>query len=75
MPADLNQAVYLKGLPDGIDFTVTAITPSIPDTSGWSAEYNHVDHGSITLNSGVCLYFLQLSIPFNLMFTFQGIWN
>ncbi|KAJ6256375.1 hypothetical protein Dda_8875 [Drechslerella dactyloides] len=31
MPSDLNQTVCVKGLPDGIDFTVTAIKPSIPD--------------------------------------------
>jgi hypothetical protein len=60
MPGDLNQAVYLKGLPDGIDFTVTAITPSIPDTTGWSAGYDHVDHGSITVNSEVCVYPLYI---------------
>lgn len=45
MPADFNQAMYLKELPDSLDFTITAITPSIPSTSGWSAEYKHVDHG------------------------------
>ncbi|KAI1457896.1 hypothetical protein F4805DRAFT_457339 [Annulohypoxylon moriforme] len=65
MPGDLNQAVYLKGLPDGLDFTVTAITPSIPDDSGWSAGYTHVDHGSITVNEKGTWDYLHL--PFKLL--------
>ncbi|OTB03218.1 hypothetical protein M426DRAFT_181161 [Hypoxylon sp. CI-4A] len=65
MPGDLNQNVYLKGLPEGLDFTVTAITPSVPDTSGWSAGYRHVDHGEITVNEKGTWDYLHL--PFKLL--------
>lgn len=48
MPSDLNQTLYLKGLPDGLTFTIVEIKPTIPNGSGWLAGFRHPDAGSIT---------------------------
>ncbi|KAF3314996.1 hypothetical protein TWF173_004212 [Orbilia oligospora] len=39
--ASLNQNLYLSQLPEGLRFTVTAVTPSVPDSSGWGAKFQN----------------------------------
>ncbi|KAF6756525.1 hypothetical protein DFP72DRAFT_1007593 [Ephemerocybe angulata] len=64
MPTDLNQIVWLKGLPEGLDFTVTAVTPFIPDKSGWRAGFTHFKHGHITANERDGSPWDYLTVPF-----------
>lgn len=47
MPGDLNQSVHLGVLPEGLNFTITAIEPSIPG-DGWTAVFSHPDFGEIS---------------------------
>ncbi|RDX48519.1 hypothetical protein OH76DRAFT_1404796 [Lentinus brumalis] len=52
MPGDLNQVLYLGGLLDGLKFTVTDVKPSVPNRSGWGANFTNPHAGSISSNAG-----------------------